>query len=664
MGSWKGIRQVRQRRWRYTAAVVLAIAGVISFMLPGRSGANVIGSPSNFESNDGNMTIDSANAADWNCFSNGNGGLGGNGFRNVDVTGDKGSCSAKLVPANATAIHLDGFNGGNGEVTWKSGQKMDSSCPSLSDNGSVPNKDDFTDIATYFEVDTSTVPASGYLYGGEIRSTSNGNSSGNVELNQNAGPVGNCTSQIARTPGDILLAFDFTAGGTMLNFHALTWIDGAHQTLGGNNGTCFISHDSVTSGCWGAAVVTNGTTVNGKTITVGGCQPAAADDVDGCSNQNPITNTSGDENAISNQPLTAQQFAEFGVNLTKLVTGLQTCQVSFAQMDFESRSSGSSFTSNPEDIEIQPAPEAISTCGTITIVKHTAPRGVSHLFSFSSPGLTPTSFQLNDSGCTSSATCNGNNKSFLGVPPGEYTITETEATGFTFDNITCTNNNQPYTPKSASNGAVTIDLQSGDGVTCTFLNDQDGTINIFKSTDPGSIGTDFTYSSNLPSGVVASPKGSTSSFTLNAGSGAGNPSNNPDEETFTDVPPGNTSPYTVTEGAEPSGWGFEGLSCSPSSSSGAGSSFGVQNGTTPTEADITVGPGGTVNCTFTNYAESKVSVESSSDVPGVTNSTIVCKDSSQNNVGTPVTTPVNDAKFSVDGLKVGTYNCQVVIAAP
>jgi hypothetical protein len=322
-----------KRTWvALAAAITLATAMAIPAM------AVVTGSPSKFESSDGNMTADTT--ADWNCFANG----ASTGFTTSGTTVGPGTCN--VVKANALATHPDANNGANGEVTWKSGQKLDNPCPVLLNNSSVPNKDDFTGLASYNELDSS---GNIFLYGAEIRLVANGNSSGNFELNQTRGTA---ACPIVRTAGDKLLAFDFTGGGTTLDFHALTWITPGQPNLGGNNGTCFISHDSTP--CWGAHVIDSATG-----ITVGGCG-TTGNDVEGCSNQGEITPAN---NGIDGTDLVAQRFAEFGVNLTK-VLGISGC-AAFPQQVWESRSSGSSFTSNPEDIEIQQKP--LQNCATTTV---------------------------------------------------------------------------------------------------------------------------------------------------------------------------------------------------------------------------------------------------------------------------------------------------------
>ena len=61
----------RRRRWAFGATLLAATAATVLFVVS--AGAIVTGSPSNFESNDGNMTVEEAGHTDWNCFANGKG---------------------------------------------------------------------------------------------------------------------------------------------------------------------------------------------------------------------------------------------------------------------------------------------------------------------------------------------------------------------------------------------------------------------------------------------------------------------------------------------------------------------------------------------------------------------------------------------------------------
>jgi uncharacterized repeat protein (TIGR01451 family) len=315
----------RSRRFWASGAALLVVA-VVALVFVAASSA-LTGSPSGFESNDGNMTLDTSGNTDWNCFQ------GANGFATL-ASGTPVGCDVTSGAAQLTAD-------AGAEITWVNGQKFDTQCPAL-ETGNVPGKDDFTHVASYGEIASNN---DAFFYGAAIRATANGDSSGDVEFNQSSTGDG-VTTAGCRTAGDLLLGYDFSNGGTVLNFKVLTWIDnsnpGVSDKLGGNNGTCFVSQDSMP--CWGANLL----------------QPASSS-AEGLTNQAAILAA---DNGISGTALAAQQFAEFGVNLTQALGLGATCE-SFPQLVWESRTSGSSFTSNPEDIEIEH--KTINTCAQPTL---------------------------------------------------------------------------------------------------------------------------------------------------------------------------------------------------------------------------------------------------------------------------------------------------------
>ena len=86
---------------------------------------------------------------------------------------------------------------------------------------------------------------------------------------------------------------------------------------------------------------------------------------EGAANQTEITAA---QNGINHSALAAGQFAEFGIDLTKAkITPANACEV-FPQSVWESRASGSSFESNPADIEIEA--HKISNCLSSTTTTH------------------------------------------------------------------------------------------------------------------------------------------------------------------------------------------------------------------------------------------------------------------------------------------------------
>jgi hypothetical protein len=146
-----------------------------------------------------------------------------------------------------------------------------------------------------------------------------------------------------------------------------------------------------------------------------------------------------------------------------------------------------------------------------------------------------------------------------------------------------------------------------------------GEVVIVKNTDPRSIDQDFSYSSTLPdAGAGCTSDATPSSFTLNDGSGKVN------TEDCKLVPAGN---YTVTEGAEPTNFVLESLSCT---TNGLGS--GAQDGANPFQADINVVPLSVITCTYVNKLQQ--------------GAIKITKVSSK-----PAATPLAGATFSISGPK-------------
>jgi Prealbumin-like fold domain len=491
------------RRRRRALLVSLLLVTCTALLLVGGATATggiiVLNSPSNFESGDGDMTLGASGNTDWNCFQ------GTDGFKTLQ-SGTPAGCA---VTSGAVATAADP----NGEVQWVNGQKFDTQCPLLN-TGSNPPKDEFTNIAQFLEFAPTGSPFPGdlFFYGGAERNSNNGNASGDVEFNQLTATVPGCpasdgvSSAGARTLGDVLVAYDFANGGTQLNFHVLTWITCNSSTLacgtaGGNVGTCLTKTQSPP--CWGANVIV----------------PIAGTAFNGEGNQSPIAAA---DNAIGGDAMGVNQFAEFGVNLTLALTGKHASEGGqlpcFPQQVWESRSSASSFTSNPQDIEFQHT----STCGNITIIKNTlngagTRSGVNQNFSYTSTGgLSPSSFTLNDATGSDvkcppvapATTCN--KQVYANQSVGAYTVTEgANPTNFTFVSLTCKNNGVTD-PNAVSGKVATINLAPGDDWVCTYVNQQQlGAIKITKnSTKAGAAalpGGKFQICTNNGPYTVANP---------------------------------------------------------------------------------------------------------------------------------------------------------------
>src|SRR6266705_4712805 len=147
----------KTRRWWYAGATLGAFAVFGVFYVGGA--AAVTGSPSNFESADGNMVLNTSGNTDWNCFVN------------SDNFAKNGSTpTGCAVTSGATQVTADA----NGEVEWVNGQKFDTQCPALS-TGNNPPKDEFANVAEYQEFATSGANAGDlYFYGATIRPKTTG----------------------------------------------------------------------------------------------------------------------------------------------------------------------------------------------------------------------------------------------------------------------------------------------------------------------------------------------------------------------------------------------------------------------------------------------------------------------------------------------------------
>src|SRR5260370_28630113 len=151
----------------------------------------VIGSPSGFESADGNMVLNntSGSTTDWNCFVNSD---------NFAKNGPTPTGCA--VTSGATQTNADSTSAG--EVTWVKGEKFDTLNPLL-ESKSTPPKDDFVNVAAFTETASN---GDIYFYVAQIRAVNNGNASGNIEFDKQSGTATSLGSPVAR---DRLIAYNF-----------------------------------------------------------------------------------------------------------------------------------------------------------------------------------------------------------------------------------------------------------------------------------------------------------------------------------------------------------------------------------------------------------------------------------------------------------------------
>ena len=192
--------------------------------------------------------------------------------------------------------------------------------------------------------------------------------------------------------------------------------------------------------------------------------------------------------------------------------------------------------------------------GRIEIEKQTLPANSAATFGFTGD-LTAT---LSDNGFDGKA-----------VDPGQYTVTETDKTGWDLTGITC-DDGLSATPSTGTGSTATFNVEPGETVRCVFNNRQEGRIVIEKQTLPANSPESFDFTGEI-----------TTSLVDNGSQGK-------------DVDPGQ---YTVTETAE-AGWDLTGINCSDANSSGSGST-----------ATFNVEPGETVRCIFNNRQEGRIVIE-------------------------------------------------------
>lgn len=508
----------KTRRWWYVGATLVAAALFAVFYVAGASSSigGLTGSPSGFESGDGNVALDATTAntnTDWACFVGQPGFQSGTPDSNCKV---KGGATQTWADGGTTSL-------GSNELEFAGGAKFDDSCANII-TGNNPPKDEWTNIAEYTEADASN---NVFFYGASIRPVTTGNSSGNVYFNQNANGC--------HTVGDVLIAFDFLNGGGTPSLNILRWV---------TTGSCYLTHDNAP--CWGPATAIPVADYNGNTNGTG----------------------SINDTAISGNTLAANAFSEFGVNLTQAIKDAGgTPPPCFATQTWVSRSSGSSFGSQPEDVEIVNR----NTCGTITIVKHTLNSGgtrspaTDQSFSYSTTGpsggpLDGKTFNLNDKDGTDTSGGNpdpNNTKVYTGVPPGTYTVTEgAEPANFGFISLSCTSN----TGSTASQDGTTatkadITLGVSGNVKCTYTNQKlVGALLIKKeSTKTGNplvsnAGAKFCFSTT--SGCTSSTSGATQ-VTDTTDSTGGDEDTTKGEVCVSGLAPGT---YYVNETQAPSGY--------------------------------------------------------------------------------------------------------------
>ncbi len=505
---------------------------------------------------------------------------------------------------------------GKTDNSFGQGTKEDNPVVTVVTGSIPPNKSDLT---RFYAAD-EFLNGHNFLYLAWERTNVLGTANFDFEINQAAQPdlttVG--TKTLVRTAGDLLVTYDFSNGGGRPTIGLLRWLTSATVPVvqGFATNACFSSN---TFPCWG------------DQVTLDGTEAIAA-----VNNLDPVTDPLFPSSANYINPLPALQFGEVAIDLTKAgVFPAGTCEV-FSSTFVRSRSS-TSFTAEIKDF-IAPVPETITNCGTVTIIKHTDPRGVDQNFSYTSNlagaelscDQTATSFTLNDSG-NSSSDSSANTQSCSNVPIGSYTVTEgANPANFIFESLSCTATGSGSGMQDGTNPKqANITIAAGsDSVTCTYVNKlQLGAIKISKTsskTGNALAGAKFSIAgpNSYSNSVTTGSDGTVCVDGLAFGS------------------------YTVTETAAPTGFVIDDSS---------GHTLTVNTNAKCSDSTFV---GGTTSFTDTPVADIQVNFRDGGS--GTTSATISC----DNTTGTKDTSTVTgwDSSVTVTGVQAPTtITCTITI---
>jgi hypothetical protein len=241
--------------------------------------------------------------------------------------------------------------------------------------------------------------------------------------------------------------------------------------------------------------------------------------------------------------------------------------------------------------------------GSLTIVKDAVPNSAVD-FAYTASGTGVSDFSLDDDADPTLL----NTKTFSNLLAGSRTITETPAVaGWTLTGIACTGATSSTVAITGANAdpafqagdnAVTVDLATGENVSCTFTNTKQGSLTIVKDTkNPETDPQDFAY--------TGTGTGITANFSLDDDAD-GTLSNS---VAFTGLLPNGARTATETLNSE---WVLTNIACTGATLStvaftGANADPAFQAGDNKVSVGLSAGEN--VTCTFTNERKARLIVE-------------------------------------------------------
>src|SRR5215831_217821 len=288
-----------RRRTRMLVSSLGALALLVGMAVP--AFANLAGS--NFESGDGNLAVDTAGNVDWNSFSP------------TTWTGTAPFQTATKTLANGWTFEgLSDAQKSNTDTGFKGGTKQDDNCAGVI-GSSAPNKDDLKRIY----LATNLINGRVFLTLAWVRipqQTVSSSAHVGFEFNQGSTPCpAGSDGLVQRTPGDMLIVYDFNGGGNTPTITIRRWV---------SSGACEIGSDSAP--CWGPA---------STDLIAAGFAEAKVDFT-----TFPVQDTV----APTTESLGQSEFGEAGIDLTGAGVFSPNQCTSFGQAEGVSRSSGNSGT--------------------------------------------------------------------------------------------------------------------------------------------------------------------------------------------------------------------------------------------------------------------------------------------------------------------------------
>ena len=311
-----------KRGWTIAALAVISVLGcsIVAFAGP-------VGNAGGFEDDDANLVDNTGNTLiDWNTFQ--------------DVSWLPANSATPTRQADKTAAGftfkgIEDWQATTADSGFGGGVKQDLNCPSVV-SAKAPNKDDLKRIYL-----ASTTGSNGHVYLNLawVRIPQNTTSaSAHIGFEFNKGTTACAGSSLVnRTPGDVLIVYDFEGGGTPV-LTLRRWVI---------SGACDVSANSAP--CWGPATdLTADGFAEGAVNTGGSVVDQLAPPALGSSTSVDAT-------------LANSEFGEAGIDLTNAGVFTAGACESFGKAYGVSRSSGSSGTAQMKDL-VGPGDFTLSNC--------------------------------------------------------------------------------------------------------------------------------------------------------------------------------------------------------------------------------------------------------------------------------------------------------------